>query len=233
MRLDAAVALVTGANRGIGQAFAQALLDNGAAKVYAGVRDPGSVKDPRLTPLQLDVTDSDQVAAAAAAAGDVTIVINNAGVGAGPSLFDGSFDGARREMEVNYLGTWAVSRAFAPVLARNGGGALVNMLSIASWLGLEHIPGYAASKSAQWSLTNALRLGLRGQGTLVVGVHCGYVDTDLSAWLDGPKIPASAVAEETIRALRDNIEEVLVDEPARTVKAALSSDLSALYGTSV
>ncbi|MFG2949346.1 SDR family oxidoreductase [Streptomyces adustus] len=229
MDIKGSVALVTGANRGIGQAFAQALLEHGATKVYAGVRDPEAVGGSELVPLRLDVTDEEQVAAAAATAGDVGIVINNAGVAGGPSLLEGSFDGARREMEVNYFGTWAVSRAFAPVLAANGGGALVTMLSVASWVANRRLPSYAASKSAQWSLTNAFRLALREQGTLVVGVHAGYVDTDLAASIDSPKISAADVAEKTMAALLDDEEEVLVDETTRQVRAALSGDLATLY----
>lgn len=229
MDIKGSVALVTGANRGIGMAFTQALLVHGAAKVYAGVRDPKVALAPGLTPLRLDVTDEEQVAAAARAAGDVSIVVNNAGVTGGPSLMEGSFDGARREMEVNYFGTWAVSRAFAPVLAANGGGALVNMLSAASWVTDRGLPSYAASKSAQWSLTNAFRLALREQGTLVVGVHAGYVDTDLAADIDSPKILAGDVAEKTMTALLNDEPEVLVDEFTRQVRAALSGGLDALY----
>ncbi|MEU6218926.1 SDR family oxidoreductase [Streptomyces sp. NPDC047022] len=223
MDINGAAALVTGANRGIGRAFARALLDHGASKVYAGVRDPASVTDADFIPLRLDVTQPEQVAEAAATASDVSIVINNAGVGGwGTRLFDGSFDGARDAMEVNLYGTWSVSRAFAPVLARNGGGALANMLSVASWLGRPGWPGYAASKAAQWSLTNALREGLRDQGTLVVGVHAGFVETEMAAWTDAPKISAEDVAEQTMRALEENRTEVLADESTRQVKAALS-----------
>ncbi|MFF1835699.1 SDR family oxidoreductase [Streptomyces sp. NPDC058231] len=229
MDIKGSVALVTGANRGIGSAFAQALLAHGAAKVYAGVREPETIRGSGLVSLRLDVTDEGQVAAAARAADDVSIVINNAGVTGGPSLLEGSFDGARREMEVNYFGTWAVSRAFAPVLAANGGGALVNMLSVASWVANRQFPSYAASKSAQWSLTNAFRLALREQGTLVVGVHAGYVDTDLAADIDSPKILASEVAEKTMTALLHDEPEVLVDETTRNVRAALSGELETLY----
>jgi NAD(P)-dependent dehydrogenase (short-subunit alcohol dehydrogenase family) len=132
-------------------------------------------------------------------------------------------------MEVNYFGTWAVSRAFAPVLAANGGGALVNMLSVASWVANRRFPSYAASKSAQWSLTNAFRMELRGQGTLVVGVHAGYVDTDLAADIDSPKILAGDVAEKTMTALLNDEPEVLVDEVTRQVRAALSGGLDTLY----
>ncbi|MFJ3231134.1 SDR family oxidoreductase [Streptomyces sp. NPDC086787] len=229
MEIRGSAALVTGANRGIGQAFAQALLDHGATKVYAGVRDPDSVRIPGLVPLRLDVTDEEQVAAAARTADDVSIVINNAGVGGGPALLDGPFDGARREMEVNYFGTWAVSRAFAPVLAAHGGGALVNMLSVASWVANRLLPSYAASKSAEWSLTNAFRLELREQGTLVIGVHAGYVDTDLAAGIDSPKISASDVAGQTMTALLNDEPEVLADERTRAVRAALAGGLEALY----
>ncbi|GAA2832258.1 hypothetical protein GCM10020220_021450 [Nonomuraea rubra] len=122
MEIKGSAALVTGANRGIGRAFARALVDHGAKKVYAGVRDPGGVRDSDVVPVRLDVTDERSVAAAAAIAGDVSIVINNAGVGgAGTTLMEGTFEGARQAMEVNYFGTWAVARAFAPILARTAG----------------------------------------------------------------------------------------------------------------
>jgi NAD(P)-dependent dehydrogenase (short-subunit alcohol dehydrogenase family) len=228
MQIDGAIALVTGANRGIGRAFAEALLANGARTVYAGVRDVASITDPRLTPVELDVTDPDQVAAAAERLTDLRIVINNAGVEAGVSLLDGRLDGARREMEVNYFGTWSVSRAFAPALARNGGGALVNMLSVASWRARPASAGYAASKAAQWALTNAFRTALAEQGTLVVGVHSGYVDTELASRIDAPKISAESVAHQTMQAILEDRPEVLADEPARTVKAALSGPVEGL-----
>ncbi|WP_069463744.1 SDR family NAD(P)-dependent oxidoreductase, partial [Actinacidiphila rubida] len=160
---------------------------------------------------------------AAAGAHDVTIVINNAGVGGfSTKLLAGSMDGAREAMEINYFGTWAVSRAFAPILAANGGGALVNMLSTASWASRPEYPGYAASKAAQWSLTGALREGLRAQGTLVVGVHAGFVETDLSSFTDAPKISARDVAEQTMDALAGGRTEVLADDRTREVKRALS-----------
>jgi len=228
MDVKESVALVTGANRGIGRAFVRALLDHGATKVYAGARDPASVVDHDATPLRLDVTSAADITAAAGAAGDVTIVINNAGVqGFGTKLLDGTFDDARHEMDVNYFGTWAVSRAFAPILARNGGGALVNMLSVAAWVGRPEFAGYAASKAAQWSLTQSLRAGLRDQGTLVVGVHAGFVETDLSGWTDAAKISPASVAEQTMQALENDSVEVLADEKTRQVKAALSQAVGA------
>ncbi|MEV6296758.1 SDR family oxidoreductase [Streptomyces sp. NPDC051896] len=232
MEIKGSVALVTGANRGIGRAFARSLISHGAAKVYAGVRDPAGVTDADLVPLRLDVTGHEDVGAAAAVANDVSIVINNAGVGGGSTqLLEGTFDGARQAMEVNYFGTWAVARAFAPVLARNGGGALVNMLSLASWVGQPQFPGYAASKAAQWSLTGSLRQALHPQGTLVVGVHAGFVDTELSAWTNASKVSSATVAELTMDALTGDRFEVLADEETRRIKAALSQPVSAPSGT--
>src|SRR5580692_10290813 len=229
MEIDGSVALVTGASRGIGLAFARALLSRGAAKVYAGVRRPEDFNEAGMEPLLLDVTNHQHIEAAAAKASDASIVINNAGIQAGPQLLEGSLDGARLEMEVNFLAPWAVSRAFAPVLAANGGGVLVNMLSAASWRTNTRTPGYAASKAAEWSLTNALRLGLREQGTLVVAVHVGYVDTDATKRLDVPKVSPAEVADKTMDAIIRGDSEVLVDEAARHVRSLLSGPLDQMY----
>ncbi len=230
MDITGTVALVTGANRGLGRAYADALLAAGAAKVYAGVRDPASVDDPRLVAVRLDVTDAAQVASAAAGLTDVDLVINNAGV-ASPALpLDASLNDARRELEVNYLGTLAVAQAFAPVLEANGGGALVNILSVASFVALPRLATYGASKAAAWSLTNALRTQLRGQGTLVVGVHAGFIDTEMAARVpDDQKIPPRQVVEATLEALAEGREEVLADDFTRQVKAALHDDHTLLY----
>jgi NAD(P)-dependent dehydrogenase (short-subunit alcohol dehydrogenase family) len=205
------------------------LVDGGAAKVYAGARDPGTISDPALTPVRLDVTDRAQVAAAAELCADVDLVINNAGVLAATPVLEESFESARHELEVNYFGTLAVAQAFAPVLAANGGGALVNMLSVMSWLTLPRAGTYAASKAAAWSATNALRVMLRGQGTLVVGVHAGYIDTDMTAQLDVPKLTTAEVAAATLDGIQAGAEEVLVDDFTRQVKAAVPEDLRLLY----
>jgi NAD(P)-dependent dehydrogenase (short-subunit alcohol dehydrogenase family) len=222
-------ALVTGANRGIGRAIARVLVEGGA-KVYAGARNPNSVSDPELIPVKLDITDAGHVAAAARLCADASIVINNAGVSTRTSPLSGAnLDDARRELEVNYLGPLAVSRAFAPVLAANGGGALVNILSVLSWLSLPRTGNYSAAKAAAWSMTNSLRLPLRRQGTLVVGVDLGYADTDMAAGIEGPKLDPADVSRQVVEAISSGLEEVLVDPFTRHVKAALHDDLRLLY----
>ena len=227
--IEGSAALVTGANRGIGRAIARALLERGA-KVYAGARDPRSITDPELIPVGLDITDPAAVAAAARRCADVSILVNNAGVSTNSSPLSGAtLDDARREIEVNYLGPLAMSRAFAPVLAANGGGALVNILSVMSWITIPQAGNYAAAKAAAWSMTNALRVMLRRQRTLVVGVHLGYADTDMAAAVDAPKVDPSEVAAQVVAALDDGREEVLVDAISRQVKEALSGDLRLLY----
>ena len=230
MHIDGSVALVTGASRGLGAAFARRLLERGAARVYAGVRNPDAVTVPGLIPVRLDVTSASDVAAAASVCGEVTLLINNAGILTGsPVLGDAALDDVRRAMETNFFGPLAMSRAFAPVLARNGGGALVNVLSVLSWLTFPSAALYAATKSAAWSLTNALRIELQRQGTLVVGVHCGYIDTEMAAAVNGPKTSPDVVVARTLDAVESGEYEVLVDETSRRVRAALGGDLAALY----
>ena len=225
MKIEGSIALVTGANRGLGLAFARALRDAGARKVYAGARDPASVKEPGLEAIRLDVTDPRSVAEAAARCTDVSIVINNAGIlRPGSLLGDGGLATIREQLETNFYGALSVSEAFAPVLAANGGGALVNMLSALSWISLPNSGAYSISKAAAWALTNGLRNELRAQGTLVVGVHAGYIDTDMAAKVTAPKTKPEVIAQRTLEAIIAGREEVLADEVSQQLKAGFAAD---------
>ena len=224
MKIKNAVALVTGANRGIGLAFTQELLARGARKVYAGARDPASVKLAGVEPIRLDVTKPAEVAAAVARAGDVALLINNAGVGhAGGFLEADSEEVARRQLETNYFGMLRMSKAFAPILAANGGGAILNVLSIVSWVNGGQLAAYAASKSAAWSLTNSLRFELAPQKTQVLGLHMGYVDTDLIRSLDVPKSSPQEIVRQALDGLEQGLDEVLADDHTRMVRRGLTA----------
>jgi NAD(P)-dependent dehydrogenase (short-subunit alcohol dehydrogenase family) len=225
MKIDNAIALVTGANRGIGLAFTRELLARGARKVYAGARDPSSVpQQPGVEAIRLDVTEPEEVAAAVARAGDVTLVINNAGIGhAGGFLAADSEEVARRQFETNFFGMLRISKAFAPVLAAHGGGALLNVLSIVSWMNGGQLAAYAASKSAAWSLTNALRHELAAQKTQVLALHMAFVDTDLVRALDGPKTSPQDIVKRALDGLEAGLDEVLADERTKLVKQGLTA----------
>jgi NAD(P)-dependent dehydrogenase (short-subunit alcohol dehydrogenase family) len=226
-KLSGSVVLVTGANGGLGAEFVGQALLRGAQRVYATARNPRSWDDSRVVPLALDVTDTDSIAAAASAAADTTVVINNAGASAGRSLLNMPIDELRAVYETNVFGPVAVVQAFAPILARNGGGALVDIHSALSWLAQ---PGaYPSTKAALWSVTNTLRLELAGQGTQVVGAHLGYTDTPMTAGLDVDK----ADPRDIVAAIYDGLEagehEVLADDTSRWVKQNLSQPITALY----
>lgn len=224
MKIDNAIALVTGANRGIGLAFTRELLARGARKVYAGARDPSSVKQSGVEPIRLDVTNPAEVAAAAARAGEVTLVINNAGVAHTGGFLAADSEGlARRQLETNFFGMLRVSQAFAPVLAANGGGALLNVLSIVSWINGGQLAAYAASKSAAWSLTNSLRHELAAQKTHVLALHMAFVDTDLARGLEGPKTSPEEIVRRALDGLEAGLDEVLADERTRLVKQGLTA----------
>lgn len=225
MKLADATVLITGANRGLGLAFAKAALARGARKVYAGARDPASITLPGVTPIKLDVTSADDVATVAAAAGDVTIVINNAGIAEPGNLLTPEAEASlRRQLDVNVFGTLRVSQAFAPVLARNGGGALLNVISVISWVSMPLLASYAVSKSAAWSLSNGLRNDLRGQQTQVLSLHMGFVDTDLTQGIDAPKSTPEAIVARALDALEAGAEEVLADELTAQVKQGLAAE---------
>ena len=224
MKIENAVALVTGANRGIGLAFARELLARGARKVYAAARDPSSVTLPGVEAIRLDVTNPADVAAAVALAGDVTLVINNAGIAQPGGFLAADSDAlTRRLFETNFFGMLSVSRAFAPVLAAHGGGALLNVLSVASWLNGGQLAAYSASKAAAWSLTNALRHELAAQRTQVLGLHMGFVDTDLTRGLDGPKSSPDDIVRQALDGLEAGLDEVLADELTRSAKQGLAA----------
>lgn len=224
MKIENAVVLVTGANRGIGLSFTRELLARGARKVYAGARDPATITQTDVQPLRLDVTQSEDVAAAAALASDVTLVINNAGIAqAGGFLAPDSEEVARRIFETNFFAMLRVSKAFAPVLKANGGGALLNVLSIASWVNGGELAAYSASKSAAWSLTNALRNELAGQKTQVLGLHMAYVDTDLTRGFDVPKSSSAEIVQRALDGLESGLDEVLADELTLQVKRGMTA----------
>jgi len=221
------VVLVTGGSRGVGKALVEEAYARGAGKVYATARDPRTVTHPDAVPLALEVTDPASVAAVAEQAQDVTVLINNAGVAAGTSFLASPLDDIRREFETNFYGPLLVTRAFVPVIERNGGGHILNVHSVLSWLA--DGGAYSASKSALWSQTNSLRLALQPRGIGVTGLHMGYVDTDMTARVDGPKAKAEDIAAAALDGIESGAYEVLADDITRWAKGALSGDLAAMY----
>ena len=230
MRIAGSVALVTGANRGLGQVYARELVSRGAARIYGAARNTAAVTEPGVTPIQLDITDPDRVAQIAQECPDVSLLVNNAGILKYSTFLDApDLDSARAEMETNYFGTLRMCRAFAPVLKANGGGAIVNMLSVTSFYTNPFNASYGASKAAGWSLTNGVRLELHHQGTLVVAVHAGFIDTDMAALTNPPKDSPESVAQQVFDAVEADQVEVLADERTRTIKAELSRDQELIY----
>lgn len=225
--LQNATVLVTGANGGLGTEFVHQALARGAARVYATARTPRSWDDPRVVALTLDVTDPHSIAAVAEAAPDVTIVINNAGATTRGGILEVPIDEVRALFETNVFGPLEVARAFAPVLARNGGGGLVDIHSALSWLARGGV--YSATKAAFWSVTNSLRIALLEQGTQVLGAHLGYADTPMTADVTAPKADPADIVARIFDGLEAGEHEVLADDTSRAVKGALSSPLSALY----
>ncbi len=197
--------------------------------MYAGARDPSSVDLDGAIPVAIDISDPESVAAAAEAATDVTLLVNNAGITAGANLLRGELDDIRREMETNYFGTLSVVRSFVPVIEGNGGGALLNVLSVLSWLSLPITGGYCASKAAAWSMTNALRAELADRGIGVTALHIGMMDTDMGAGAPGEKADPAQVAALGIDGIAEGAHEVLADEISRQVQAGLSAGVPGLY----
>jgi len=226
--LNGTVVLVTGANGGIGTQFVYDALARGASKVYATARSPREWDDDRIVPLRLDVTDPASIAAAVEAAGDVTLVVNNAGANpASASLLQITESDIRANMEINFFGPVMLARAFAPLLAATPGSTLVDVHSVASWYAFGGV--YSAAKAALWSATNSLRLELGPQGVHVVGVHMGYVDTAMAAHAEGPKMTPIELVQKVYAAVESDEFEVVADATSAGVKAALSAPLEALY----
>lgn len=231
MKIDGSVALVTGANRGIGRAYVEALLARGAAKVYAAARDPSSVADlvedgdGRVVALALDVTDERQVAAAAKNAADVTLLVNNAGFAGRSSAYTTlDLGAARQEMEVNYFGMLALTQAFAPILKASGGGTVVNVLSFLSLVTLPFAATYSASKAAGLAVTRSLRAELAGQGTTVVAVMPVQVETEMGRNLPEPRLSTAEVVDETLDAVVQGLDEVFPGELTRQNARAFAAD---------
>ncbi|MFF2223689.1 SDR family oxidoreductase [Streptomyces globisporus] len=223
MKIEGSIALVTGGNRGIGRHFVQQLLDRGAAKVYAATRKPETIDVPGATPLALDITDPDSVAAAAAAAPDLTLLVNNAGTTTGNDLVSGELAAIRKEFDTNFYGPLAMIRIFAPILARNGGGGILNVNSRLSWLSYPGANAYAASKAAAWSMTNGVRQELAGQDTQVTGLYLSSTDTDMMAGWDIPKNDPVDVVTVALDGLEAGAPEVLADQETKETKASLAA----------
>jgi NAD(P)-dependent dehydrogenase (short-subunit alcohol dehydrogenase family) len=226
-QIAGATALVTGGNRGLGRAIVQELLDRGAAKVYATSRSPFTFDDERVVTLVVDVTDDASVAAAAEVAGDVSILVNNAGIYGNTPVLTAPFEEIQSELDTNFYGILRVTRAFAPILAENESSSVLNILSALSWLAFG--TGYDASKSAAWSVTNSLRLALRDQGTNVIGLHVGYMDTDMVAEVEAEKSDPRDIARVGVDGILTGAHEILADDTSRWVKSQLSGEVGDLY----
>lgn len=224
MNLSEQTVFITGANRGLGLALAREAIARGARKVYAAARDPSTVTLPGVVPVRLDVTREADAAQLAAHFPDVTVLINNAGIAElGGFLPEGSLAATQRMFEVNVFGPARVTQAFAPVLAANGGGSVLNVLSVASWIHKPLLGAYGATKAAAWALTNSLRHELREQGTRVSGMHVAFIDTDLTKGLEVPKLDVNDVARRTFEGLAAGDEEILIDDFTRQVKQTLNA----------
>ncbi|MET9974746.1 SDR family oxidoreductase [Streptomyces microflavus] len=223
MELKDAVVVVTGANRGLGRHLAAQLLERGA-KVYAAARRPESVDLPGAVPLRLDVTDEESIRAAAHTASDTTLLVNNAGISTATSLLTGDLGAVRLEMETNFYGPLAVTRAFAPVIEGNGGGAVLNVLSVLSWLHPAGLGSYAAAKAAAWALTDAAREELAPRGIVVSALHVGYMDTDMAVTVPADqKADPADVAAQALRGIEKSLPEILADETTRYIRQGLAA----------
>jgi NAD(P)-dependent dehydrogenase (short-subunit alcohol dehydrogenase family) len=228
MNIAASTALVSGANRGLGGYLANELLARGAT-VYAGARNPDAVDLPGAKPLALDITDPASVAAAADIAGDITLLINNAGSSTGSDLLTGDLEKIRLEMDTHFFGTLSVIRAFAPRMAANGGGSILDILSVLSWVSFPAVGAYCAAKSAEWSMTNALRIQLAEQNIRVAGLHVGYMDTDMASSVTAPKSNPADIATIAVDGIEQDLYEIVADDVSGHVQSGLAGGVAALY----
>jgi NAD(P)-dependent dehydrogenase (short-subunit alcohol dehydrogenase family) len=212
--------LVTGANRGMGREYITQLLDRGVAKVYAAARDPRTidVADPRVVPLQLDVTDATSVAGAAAVAHDVSVLINNAGIYRANSVVDPNTSILREELETNLFGPLAMASAFADRIAERSG-AIVNVASVLAWMPVG--ASYGVSKAALWNATDSMRAELAPRGVHVMGVYVGLVDTDMAKFADYPKSDPAQVIRQVLDGIESGADEVLADKMTREARVGL------------
>ncbi|GAB1824171.1 SDR family oxidoreductase [Herbidospora sp. RD11066] len=229
MDIQNSVAVVTGANRGLGRQLAAELLKRGATKVYAGARRPESIDLPGVVPIQLDITDPASIESAAKSAPDATLLINNAGISTGVGLIEGDLADIRLEMETHFFGSLGVARAFAPILTANGGGAILNVLSVLSWVHFPTVGGYSAAKAAELAMTNVIRQELAPAGIDVTALHVGYMDTDMARNVSADKIDPALVASLALDGIQSRALEVVADDTSRNAKSALSGPLHQLY----
>jgi NAD(P)-dependent dehydrogenase (short-subunit alcohol dehydrogenase family) len=230
MDIQNSVAVVTGANRGLGRHLAAELISRGATKVYAAARNPSSVDLAGVVPVTLDITDPESIEQAARVASDTTLLINNAGVSTHVGLIKGDLAQVELEMQTHFFGSLNVTRAFAPVLTANGGGAVLNVLSVLSWIHLPGYGGYSAAKAAEWAMTNVIRQELAASKIDVTALHVGYMDTDMADYVDeSDKVDPAWVAGLALDGIQERSLEVVVDDKSRNVKAALSGELEKLY----
>jgi NAD(P)-dependent dehydrogenase (short-subunit alcohol dehydrogenase family) len=222
LRDDKIVALVTGANRGLGKRFATELVARGAT-VYAAARRPETIDIPGVVPVALDITDPESVRRAAAIAADVNVLVNNAGVSTQSNLLSGPMDDIRLEMETHYFGTLQMIRAFVPVIEGNGGGAILDVLSVLSWVHAAQFGAYSAAKAAGWAMTDAVREELAPRGIHVAALHVGFMDTDMAEFVPADqKLDPAVVAAQALDGLFAGEPEILADELTRTVRSQLA-----------
>ncbi|MDR6554847.1 SDR family oxidoreductase [Paenibacillus qinlingensis] len=228
MNMSNQIALITGANRGLGRQLALELIARGT-KVYAGARNPETIDIPGAIPLQLDITDPKSVAAAAEIATDVTLLLNNAGSSTGASLLESDLETIHIEFDTHVFGTLAMTRAFAPIIERNGGGSILNVLSALSWFSIDSAGAYTAAKAAEWGLTNVLRLNLAPRNIKVSSLHVGFMDTDMTANIQAPKVNPTDIAKIAIDGIEADSLEILADDTSRKVQKNLAGGVASLY----